>query len=49
MRGLFAAKSEPDQVDRSADSYEQAGQSEVPGVEPLIQGDSDASPEDQPR
>jgi len=47
--GLFAAESEPDQIDRPADSYKQAGQSEVPGVEPLIQGDSDASPEDQPR
>jgi hypothetical protein len=30
--GLFAAETEPDQVDRAADSYEQADQGENPLV-----------------
>jgi len=45
--GLFAAETEPDQVDRTADSNEQADQGKDPLIEPLIQPVADASPEKQ--
>ena len=43
--GLFAAESEPNQVDRPADSHEQADQGKDPLVQPLIESVSDATPE----
>ncbi len=45
--GLFAAETEPHEVDRPADSHEQADQSEDPLIQPLIQPVADASPEKQ--
>ena len=47
--GLFTAKTEPNQVDRPADSHEQADQGENPLVQPLVQPIADATPEDQTR
>ena len=44
--GLFTAKTEPDQVDRSADSHKQADQGENPLVQPLVQPIADTAPED---
>ena len=45
--GLFTAKTQPHQVDRPANSHEQADQGEDSIIEPLIQGVSDATPENQ--
>lgn len=47
--GLFAAETEPDQVDGPADSHEHADQGENPLVQPLVQPIADASPENQAR
>ena len=47
--GLFAAETEPDQVDRTADSHKHAKQGEYPLVQPLIQPIADSAPEDQAR
>jgi len=49
VRGLFAAKAQPDQVDRPADSHEQADQGKNPLVQPLVQPIANAAPEDQAR
>ena len=45
--GLFTAKTEPDQVDRPADSHEEADQGKNPLVQPLVQPIANAAPEDQ--
>ena len=45
--GLFTAKTEPDQVDRPADSHEQTDQGENPLIQPLVQSIADATPENQ--
>ena len=45
--GLFAAETEPDQVDRTADSHQQADQGENSLVQPLVQPIADSAPEDQ--
>jgi len=47
--GLFTAKTEPNQVDRPADSHEQANQGENALVQPLVQPVADTAPEDQAR
>lgn len=47
--GLFAAEAQPDQVDRPADSNEQADQGENSLVEPFVQPVADATPEKQAR
>ena len=47
--GLFAAETEPDQVDRPTDSHEHADQGEYPLVQPLVQPIPDSAPEDQAR
>ena len=44
---LFAAETEPDQVDSPADSHEQADQGENPFIQPLVQPISDTTPENQ--
>ena len=46
---LFAAETEPDQVDGPTDSHEHADQSENPLVQPLVQPVPDTAPEDQAR
>ena len=46
---LFAAETEPDQVDRPTDSHEHADQGEYPLVQPLVQPVPDSAPEDQAR
>ena len=47
VRALFAAKAQPDQVDRPADSHKQADQGKNPLVQPLVQPVANAAPEDQ--
>ena len=47
VRALFAAKAQPDQVDRPADSHEQADKGKNPLVQPLVQPVANAAPEDQ--
>lgn len=47
--GLFATKSQPYEVDRPADSHEQADQGENSLVQPLIQPIPDAAPKEQAR
>jgi len=47
VRALFAAKTQPDQVDRPADSHEQADKGKNPLVQPLVQPIANAAPEDQ--
>ena len=47
VRALFAAKAQPDQVDRPADSHEEADQGKNPLVQPLVQPVANAAPEDQ--
>jgi len=49
VRGLFAAETEPNQVDSPADSHEHADQGEDFLVQPLVQPVPDATPEDQAR
>ena len=49
VRALFAAKAQPDQVDRPADSHEQANEGKDPLVQPLVQPITDAAPENQAR
>ena len=44
---LFAAETEPDQVDSPANSHEQADQGENPFIQPLVQPIADATPENQ--
>ena len=44
---LFAAKTQPDQVDRPADSHEQADKGKNPLVQPLVEAIANAAPEDQ--
>ena len=46
---LFAAETEPDQVDRPTDSHKHADQGEDPLVQPLVQPVADAAPENQTR
>ena len=46
---LFTAETEPDQVDRPADSHEQADQGKDPLIQPLIQAVPDATPKKEPR
>ena len=46
---LFAAETEPDQVDSPADSYEQADQGENPFIQPLVQPIANAAPENKAR
>ena len=45
--GLFAAKTQPDEVDRPADSHKQADQGENPLVQPLVQPIPNAAPKEQ--
>ena len=45
--GSLAAKAQPDQVDRPADSHEQADKGKNPLVQPLVQPVANAAPEDQ--
>jgi len=45
----LAAKAKPDQVDRTADSHEQADKGENALVQPLVQPVANAAPEDQAR
>ena len=45
--GLFPTETEPDQVDRTADSHQQADQGENSLVQPLVQPIANAAPEDQ--
>ena len=45
--GLFAAEAEPDQVDRPANSHEQADQGKDSLIQPLIQAVADAAPKKQ--
>ena len=47
--GLFAAETEPNQVDRTTDSHKHAKQGENPLVQPLVQPVADSTPEDQAR
>ena len=49
VSGLFTAKTQPHQVDRPANSYEQTDQGENPLIQPLVQPVADAAPENQPR
>ena len=45
---LFATKSEPDQVNRGASAEEKAAEEEVVvGVEPVIEGETDATPDQE--
>ena len=49
VSGLFATKTQPDQVDGPAYSHEQADEGKNPLIQPLVQTIANAAPEDQAR
>ena len=44
---LFAAKAQPDEIERAAHADQEADQGEISGVEEVVRRPADAAPEEQ--
>ena len=44
---LFAAKAQPDEIERAAHADQEADQGEIGGVEEVVRRPADAAPEEQ--